>query len=591
MGQNRTIVSYNDFTGGLNDTLPPDRMKDNELEIADNIDLSVRGGFSYRNGTINTNTISFADSVRYLFEYPLKDGSVIELSVMSDKKLYETTGGTKRFIKQLANADIDHIIYRNAVYFLDGEDYYSYGAYDYNTQLGATDIKSGDIVYNNPVSTGTNPGTVKHYYQAVANMTAENLGTSDYGDTAKWTDVTHATKDIPDVVRSVIGSTEIDNDLSPIKKCRYIEIHPKSLRVFTSGNPEDSGCVYFSENGLVNYFKMTNKLYPTGGEGEVKAIRAIYHSMIIGYSYGWYEYSGIDETNWQWLKLPIPYGPVNNKVVELTPASFTFLSHNGLWKASIGVLNSSIVVSSENTLIFSLSDGRVETTIKSISDLSNTCSVFANGKYYLAYSETQSNVKDKVLVYDFVQNNFVRYTDLLIYHLVKKLDGELYFGSLNYVMKFDKTYLNDINPLGEEVPINLNVRTVRYGFGAPFNMKLFHRFFFSSSQGADIGNELKMWLKVDYSMSQTHYINLNNESFIWGDTEWGKAWGIADIASQELGLRQKGIRIQCVWQGDIINSMNNIVVYGIGFDVSFLRAKVKNMGTKRLIDANYNMID
>ena len=262
-------------------------------------------------------------------------------------------------------------------------------------------------------------------------------------------------------------------------------------------------------------------------------------SMIVGYSYGWWEYSGIDDTDWKWNKLAIPYGPVNNKVIELTPASFTFFSYNGIWKVSIGIINSSIVVSSEDTLLVNLTDGRVEKIVNSIKNHNNIVSAFSNGRYYLAYSENEGYINDKVLVYDFRQNNFVRYTDLKINHMFRKLDGEIYFGSTNYIMKFDKNIQNDVDENGELVPIRLKVKTIRFNFGTPFNMKLFHRFFFSSNQGVDIGNHMKMWLKIDYSMSDTHYIDLNNESLIWGISEWGKVWGIADIASLELGLRKR----------------------------------------------------
>lgn len=592
MGQKREILSFYDFTGGLNDTLTPDRMDIRELEQADNIDLSVRGGFSYRQGTTNTNAVSFADDVMYFIEYPLKDGNIIELSVMKDKKLYETTGGIKREIKLLANYDIDHIIYRNSVYLLDGNNYYSYGAFDYNTQLEGINIKIGDIVQNYPISTGTNKGVEKHYYKAKIDITTLNLKTAEYGDATKWEDVTHSIYDIPDVIREVkplVG--ELDNDMAPIKKCRFIEIHPKSLRVFTGGNPEDNNCLYFSESGIVNHFKVTNKLYPTGGEGPMKAIIPVLNSLLVGFNYGWWEYSGIDDLDWEWLKLPIPYGPINNKVIELTPASFTFLAQNGIWKCSISILSSNMVVSSEDTLMFNVTSGRVECIIKNIGNHKSAIATFSDGRFYLAYSDEDTETNDKVLVYDFSQNNFVRYTNLKINHLFKKLDGNVYFGSTNYIMKFDRASLNDTDELGLPTPILMNIKTIRYNFQSPFNMKLFHRFFFSSNQGVDIGNQLEMKLKIDYSLSDTQYIDLNNESLIWGISEWGNVWGIADIASMELGLRKKGIRVQMILSGKIINTINNVVIYGIGFDVEYLRAKVKSMGTKKLIDENYNMID
>lgn len=597
MARKREIVSFYDFTGGLNDTLTPDRMSPRELEQADNIDLSMRGGFSYRYGTINSNEESFGSNVMYVIEFPLKDGNVMELSVMSDKKLYETTDGIKREVKLLNSYDIDYIIYRNTVYLVDGKNYYSYGGVDYTTQSGSITIKKDDIVENYPVSTGTNPGIEKRYYKALSDMTSADLKSVNYGDTSKWVDITHSRFNIPDVLREVkifkdkANDEDYKNTFKEINKCTFIEVHPKSHRIFLGGNPDDNSCLYFSESGEPDNFKPTNKLYPTGGEGPIKAIRPMLESIIVGYKYGWWEFSGIDDTDWKWIKLPIPYGPVNNRVVELTPASFTFFAENGIWKVSIAIINSNIVISSEEVLLKNITDGRVEGVIKSIKNHKYTTATFSNGKYYLAYSEGNTNINDKVLVYDIKQDNFVRYTDLKIIHLFKKLDGFIYFGSINYIFKFDKNFLNDTNEFGETVPIKLNVKTIRFNFDTPFNIKLFHRFFFSSSQGADVGNHLNMWIKVDYATSNSYFIDLNNESLIWGVTEWGKVWGVADIASMELGLRRKGTRVQLIWNGEMINNMNSVIVYGIGFDVEYLRAKARNMGTKRLLDEDYNMID
>lgn len=592
MAQKREILSFYDFTGGLNDTLTPDRMSPKELEQADNIDLSIRGGFGYRNGTINTNEVSFNDDVMYIMEFPIKDGSIMELSVMKNKKLYETTGGKKREIAQLANYDIDHVIYRNAIYLVDGDNYYSYGLMDYNTQLDSTNIKKDEIVYNNPISTGSNPGVFKHYYKAKADISSLDLKTADYGDTTKWEDVTHTKFDIPDVLKEVVPKTgESDNDLKPIKKCRVIQVHPKSHRIFVGGNPEDESCLYYSESGSPNHFKVTNKLYPTGGEGVIKSINAIYQSIIVGYTHGWWEYSGIDEQDWKWMKLPIPYGAVNKNVIELTPMSFMFFSKSGIIRVSIGTLDSNVVVYSEDTLVTNITDGRVEKIINSIKNHKHTVSTFSDGKYLLAYSEEDSETNDKVLVFDSRQNNFARYTDLKINHMIQKLDGDIYFGSKNYIMKFDKDIFNDTDENGELKPIKFNIKTIRFNFGLPFNTKLFHRFFISSNQGVDIGNQFKMLLKIDYSIGNETVLDLNNESMIWGISEWGKVWGLADIASMELGLRKKGVRIQVILNGEMINTMNSVVVYGVGFDVEYLRAKAKNMGTKKLLDEDYNMID
>jgi hypothetical protein len=588
----REIVSFVDFLGGINDTSTPDHMKDNELEIADNINLNNRGGFSYREGTTNINETSFGDDVMYIIEYPLKDGNFMILAVMKDKSLYDVTDGTKTLIGHLNSYNIDHAIYRNAVYLVDGSKLQSYGAYDYTSQLESVDIKTGDIVYNYPVSTGTTPGTEKHYYRALSDMATHNLKTADYGDVTKWEDVSHPTLNLPNVLREVKASNDTDNDLTEIHKCRYIQVHPRSHRFFTSGNPDDVSCLYFSESGRPDYFKMTNRLYPTGGEGEAKALFSISSSLLVGYSSGWWAYSGIDETDWRWHKIPIPYGISNNSSVQLTPNSLIFFNENGLYKMSTAMIDYNIIVNAEDILFKNITTGKVEGIISEIKNHSNTKSAFADGKFYLAYSETPgSETNENVLVYNFDIDGFVKYTNLKINTFQNMKDGKVYFGSKNYIMHFDKDVLNDVNELGEVVPIKLHVKTKRYSFDAPFNKKLFHRFFIGTTQGTDVGNVIDTNLKIDYGTVGGREINLSSESLIWGISPWGKVWGLADLASMEMHMREKGIRVQAEFSGEFVNTMMPITIFGIAFDMTYLSAKVTTMGQKRLIDEVYTEID
>lgn len=588
----REIVPFVNFLGGLNDTATPDHMKDNELEQADNITLSNMGGFAYREGTENINETSFADDVMYLIEYPLKDGNTIDLAVMADKKLYDITDGTKTLIAELATDDIDHAIYRNAVYILDGVKFMTYGAYEYNTQIGTVNIVVNDIVWNYPVSTGTNPGTEKHFYRALVNLSTHDLETASFGDVTKWEDVTHPDFEIPNYLKAVKASTESDSDLLPVHKCKFIEVHPESQRFFVGGNPEDVSCIYFSESGNPGYFKMTNKLYPTGGEGQVRGLFTISSSLLVGYSKGWWAYTGIDETNWRWHKIPIPYGVSNNSVTVLSPSSVMFFNQEGIFKMSSALVDYNIVVNSEDVLFTNVTSGKVEELIRSIKNHEHTRATFNNNKFYLAYSETEgARTNDKVVVYDFELNSFVRYTGLKINCFRRKQDGTVYFGSKNYIMRFHKTLMNDVDETGAVVPIQLNVKTKRYSFDSPFNIKLFHRFFISTTQGVDIGNILKLRLKIDYSVTDTYDVDLNNESFIWGISPWGKLWGVADLGAAEVSLRKKGRRVQAIFSGNIVNTKNTVVINGIAYDITYLPAKVKSMGVKQLVDENYSEND
>ena len=49
-------------------------MADNELTLADNIDLSERGGFSKRKGTVALNNAPHSGDVNQIIEWPRDNG-------------------------------------------------------------------------------------------------------------------------------------------------------------------------------------------------------------------------------------------------------------------------------------------------------------------------------------------------------------------------------------------------------------------------------------------------------------------------------------------------------------------------------------
>src|SRR5690606_40239160 len=48
-------------------------------------------------------------------------------------------------------------------------------------------------------------------------------------------------------VEEVQPVDEPDNDLTPIKRCRFIVHHPNSYRIFAAGDPENVSALYYSE--------------------------------------------------------------------------------------------------------------------------------------------------------------------------------------------------------------------------------------------------------------------------------------------------------------------------------------------------------
>lgn len=568
----RELISYTDFRGGISE-VDPDNKRDNELDEADNIELSNRGGgFAYRPGTKNVNEASYNENVEQLIEFPLIDGTVKTLAVRN-KNLYDVTDGRNNLLSSLNDNKIAYFFLNNRFYFADGAKYRVYGYYKYTTQSGTVSLEANDIVKNFPISThATLPGVKGNFYKAKSAMSSIDLKSADFGDTAKWEDVTDGV--IPNDVREVKANLDTTNDLSPIAKCKYFVYHTKSHRIFASGNSEDAAALYYSEVDAPDFFKANSKLYPTRGDGPVRSMIQILDILLCGYGHSWWGWQGDIVEEATWGNYPIPYGIVSPESLVITPGGFAFLSYDGIYEVSTAMFSRDIALNAGENLIRKVSDEKVEKRLSSITDLVNTKAIFYDNRYFLAYSDREDKLRDKILVCYWNDKSFIRWTGIKANCFLRTYKNELLVGSKNWILKFDSTEQNDIDELGELKPIHFHVETKAFNFKNPIGLKIFHRFFIWSSQDVDKGNKLKITLRIDFA-NTSFDVDLNSASFIWG-TKWGGVWGHADIAPQEANLRElalKGIRCKVIFESSDINTRNSIVVYGIAFEIEHLAAR------------------
>jgi len=80
----KRLRSYADFRGGLNTDAAPDHVADNELVIAENVDLLERGGITKRKGTVKLNQEPYGAPVEQLIEWPRDNGEEWLLAVIGD---------------------------------------------------------------------------------------------------------------------------------------------------------------------------------------------------------------------------------------------------------------------------------------------------------------------------------------------------------------------------------------------------------------------------------------------------------------------------------------------------------------------------
>lgn len=397
-------INYKRFDNGLNVDADPDNMDDAELRRADNVILPNKGGFTKRFGVKKVNSTSQASEIGQVIEWMLSNGTAKKLAMVGNNLCVVNSDGSVTVKKALAKSTIGYSTQAvdttrgitDLLVFVDGNDFYEYGGFDFTT-LGATQtITTGKIVKNTPVSTaGTNPGTVGHYYQAKSDLGSIDLKTATYGDTTKWTDVTDSSGVIPDVIRSVTPK-DANSNLAPIKKCTMLQWYPTGMRLFAAGNPSEGAALYMCEAGEVNNFKTdTVKLYPAGGSyGAITGMTNMLRSILVSYKTGWRYFSGTTfGSDVTWKSINIPVGSINNEII-LTPQSMTFIANNGLYRVDQSILNDDLVVVVQQEFFKNLAEEKIKKYFDNMIYRDNARLVFHDYKIFMACCQTDYHTTD-----------------------------------------------------------------------------------------------------------------------------------------------------------------------------------------------------
>jgi len=124
----KRLRSYADFRGGLNTDAAPDHVADNELVIAENVDLLERGGITKRKGTVKLNQEPYGAPVEQLIEWPRDNGEEWLLAVIGDQlcRIREDQGYTAEPLATVARQKVGHFFLQDKLYFVDGQSYRVY---------------------------------------------------------------------------------------------------------------------------------------------------------------------------------------------------------------------------------------------------------------------------------------------------------------------------------------------------------------------------------------------------------------------------------------------------------------------------------
>lgn len=187
-------VVYSDFSGGFNDTSAAVAIKDSELAFSENADYAAEvKALQTRKGCSKVNTVSYNGDVTDGYSWLI--GSVFKKCVVVDGTLYDVDIKTGELTEKIqltegATNIYPYVLY-NVLYFGDGTELYEWGAFDYATELGEKEIKTGDIIRCDNDTIGVKGA----FYKALKDLGKIDLGLIDYrqrtedGDFEECTDV------------------------------------------------------------------------------------------------------------------------------------------------------------------------------------------------------------------------------------------------------------------------------------------------------------------------------------------------------------------------------------------------------------------
>jgi hypothetical protein len=570
------MVAFRDFTGGFNDTVSMDSLKENELLVGQNISVFKGGGATVRHGSEPLNAVSYAGNITQIIEWPLSSGGYKYLAMMGKKLYLMNDVGGALTEKITLNADmIGSVVYKDRLFFVDGNDYYVYGDYGLSSLSGVKDVALNAIVKN---FGSTGGGTADHFYKALAIYSAIDLGVENYADATKWVDVTDGT--IPDDIRPVVVDSAVEGaDLTNIKKCTILEFHQPSLRIFASGNPKSGTAVYFSESDNPYAFKGSSELYPTSALGPVTGLQPFMSMMLASYKTGWRVWSGTEVgLDAAWKPVPIPTGCLNQWAKTLTPDSLTFWGNDGLYVVYPSILSDDMAMVVSSNRFKRLDVDKVENTVKLSKDDTSVRVLYFDGQVYFSFkSGDESTANDRVLLMDWERKTFTLNTGWLVNSMIVAKGTGLRFSSHNYILKIGEGK-NDWDVLtGAEKPIEsiIELRPLSLGeFAHAFYQKYFKSLYISASEQLSEEIESKITVKVvsDYVHveggieSETEVLTELEESLIWGRT-WILNWGFNDNIIKVLHVDKAAFRFRIRIESNYINNDWFIHAFGCEYQL------------------------
>jgi|GEM_PF-2761180 len=581
----KLLKPYLDFRGCLNVDAAPDNLADNELSVAENIDPEERGGIAKRKGTaplLATSGTCPDQTGMTTIQIKLESGASVVNDYYKDFRIVIVAGtgqwqvrtisaydGTTKIatVDEAWTTQPDSTSQYQVVVNYGGqvEKIIEWPRKDGTTVLlaviGTTLCKIGTDNKKTELKVLDSANIGYFFYADVFYFTGKESGTDKYWQYDGTT------------VSEVTPNAAVDNDLTPIKRCRIFVWHLKSQKIFAAGDPNDRAALYFSEAGDPSYFKGTSILYPTTGDGPIKALKEYGEAMAVAFQGDWWAYKGVDPaSDATWTKLPAGQGTVAGATATLTPNSLTFMGLGGIYSLSPGILDYNITLLTGDELVKNRAKDKVTSIVRSMVHPETATAVYDkyNEKYMLAYGDDAANSRNnKILVLDWGLQGFTIYTNLQVNDFCLRANGDLLIATNGYILKANQGYRDWDAANGKYVAIHYKAYGKGWSLDYPFNRKKTKKLFIAAKQYDTETSTVDVKVQSDYLSVSKPGISLD-ESFTWGEA-WANLWGWTDYIGKEMQCKLKGNRFQVQLENNVIDEP--VTIYGLAFMYSLRKPK------------------
>jgi len=365
---------------------------------------------------------------------------------------------------------------------------------------------------------------------------------------------------------TTVAASSGSSSMSAVKRCSGLATYRS--RMYAYGDPESPHSLYYSQLEDPGFFKDADRQINLLSSNASKIVRCepFLSGLAILRQSGAYTPGEVwalfndptDTTNRSLFKIVAEEGPCSGRAVALVGDMLAYPGRRNVYGLK--------TLDKDNPSSVRLGDA-IASYIRNAYNKQNMCAIGHDGKYYLAFQQySTSTCNDSVLVLDTLiripntpwhQGAWVLWEGIYVNDWLAR-DGVLHYADAlstsGHVKKFADGVYNDVS---EVITMDVETGLLRLlgNEGRQFVLRMFLR-----APQPLIASNVSITAVMEYQ-SKEWDVDLQ-ESFVWGNSVWGKKWGWTDLIRKSLPVGFFGDRLQVRFQNNTVDEPCHI--YGFG---------------------------